>query len=86
MFILTHLDAELILANPFTHHQKVSERYQSGNMGKKKHESSTSTSSVQRGDSEGGDRCHQLEINMVEPDGVGRGGLVRRTAAFIAVG
>lgn len=35
MFILTNLDAELILANPFTHHQKVSERYQSGNMGKK---------------------------------------------------
>lgn len=54
--------------------------------GKKKHESSASTSSVQRGDSEGGDRCHQLEINMVEPDGVGRGGLLRRTAAFIAVG
>lgn len=84
MFIITNVDAELILANPFTHHQKASERYQSGNMRKKKkHKSSTS---VLRGDSEEGDRCHRLEINMVEPDGVKRGGLVRRTAAFIAVG
>lgn len=42
MFIITNVDTELILANPFTHHQKASERYQSGNMRKKKKKKNTS--------------------------------------------